>query len=124
MTRGEILREIDHRIVEAEVRSSTLAAEIAALLGASDDPTEMVEWLWRTMDGIEIIECRGNSTCTLRHRIAHRNTGTECTGWAKHIFSPFTEAETSAMSRRSFSIQITSLSSTTGRQCQDSHHAQ
>jgi hypothetical protein len=52
MTRDEILREIDHRIVEAEVRSSTLAAEVAALSRADGDPTEMVERLWRTMDDL------------------------------------------------------------------------
>jgi hypothetical protein len=52
MTRDEILREIDHRIVEAEVRSSTLALEVAALSRADGDPTAMVERLWRAMDGL------------------------------------------------------------------------
>jgi hypothetical protein len=52
MTRDEILREIDHRVVEAEVRSTTLAAEVAALSRADGDSTEMVERLWRAMDGL------------------------------------------------------------------------
>ncbi|KOX59191.1 hypothetical protein ADL19_05650 [Streptomyces purpurogeneiscleroticus] len=51
--RNEILREVSGRIAEAEMRSSTLATEAAALARAGGDAAEVLESLYRDLDDLE-----------------------------------------------------------------------